>query len=468
VQLHTFHQAGDDDWVSFAGTAGTSYLIDVQIPIASPANVVLELYDACAGLPQQSQDYAFTAGVRLEFQAASSGIIYLRLGNHDPDTAGPDVSYQLSVRALSDQATPGALVLVAGRLSLNDDLQPNIHNVTNAVYRLFQTQDYGQDRIYYLATDLNMDADGDGWADVDVLAEKDHLEDAITEWALDKVGQDRAFTLYMMDHGGYDRFYLNGPTQTVSPDDIDAWLDVLEAAAPEAKVNVIIEACHAGSFIDLVKSVSSPGRVVIASTGSYALAYVSQNGAAFSDTFLGSLGGGMSLYNSFEEAQWSAQLSHPSQVAWLDDDGDGVPNEEEDGQEAQRRGFAYAGTLAGEQWPPYVAWAQVRDLAGEEGVIEAEVRDDEGVFSVWAVVYKPSYEPPDPGETEEMVQEDLPTVTLLDNDGDDVYTGAYEGFDELGSYRIVVHAADGDQLEARPKEIEVRTGWPVYLPVVMK
>jgi hypothetical protein len=87
---------------------------------------------------------------------------------------------------------------------------------------------------------------------------------------------------------------------------------------------------------------------------------------------------------------------------------------------------------------------------------------------VWAVVYKPSYEPPDPGEVEEMPQEDLPTVALLDLDRDGVYSGVYEGFDELGEYRVVVYAVDGEGLEGRPKQVEVTTGWQVYLPVVMR
>jgi hypothetical protein len=357
---------------------------------------------------------------------------------------------------------------VAGRLRLNDPLQSNIHHVTNAVYRLFQAHGYDRDRIYYLATDLNLDADHDGWSDVDALSDKGNLEQAITHWAMDKVGPDRAFTLYLMDHGGYDCFYLNGSSQTVSPDEIDGWLDELETAKPEARVNVIVEACHSGSFIDLMKSVSQPGRVVIASTGAHAVAYASQDGAFFSDAFVEALGRDISLYSSFQEGRWAAQEAHPSQIPWLDDDGDGSPNEGEDGQEAQRRGFAYRGTfVGGEQWPPYVVWAQVRDVVGDEGVIEAQVEDDQGVLSVWAVVYKPSYEPPDPGVVEEMPQEDLPTVTLLDLDRDGVYSGVYEGFDEVGEYRVVVYAVDGEGLEGRPKEVEVTTGWPIYLPLIL-
>jgi hypothetical protein len=252
----------------------------------------------------------------------------------------------------------------------------------------------------------------------------------------------------------------------VSPDEIDGWLDILETAAPGVKVNVIVEACYSGSFIDLNDSLSGSGRVVIASTGASAPAWSSDKGAVFSDAFLEALGRGMSLHDSFEEGKGAAHAR--GQIPWLDDDGDGSPNETEDGQEAAVRGFAYAGTLAGEKWPPYVVRAEVGPVEGSTAVITAEVKDDENVLSVWAVVYKPSYTPPEPGP--EMVQETLPTVTLLDQDKDEVYTGLYEGFDEIGEYRVVVYAVDNEELEGRPKEVKVSTGqgYEVYLPLVLR
>jgi hypothetical protein len=53
-------------------------------------------------------------------------------------------------------------------------------------------------------------------------------------------------------------------------------------------------------------------------------------------------------------------------------------------------------------------------------------------------------------------------------DGDGVYRATYEGFDEIGAYRIVVHAVDNEGLAARPKAVAVRTGWPVYLPLIFR
>jgi hypothetical protein len=72
------------------------------------------------------------------------------------------VAYRLSVRALASTATPGAVVLVAGKLRDGDPLHRNIHDVTNAAYRLFLAHGYDGDRIQYLATDATLDANGRG------------------------------------------------------------------------------------------------------------------------------------------------------------------------------------------------------------------------------------------------------------------------------------------------------------------
>ena len=458
IQEHTFHAPGDEDWVSFEGSVGIEYLIEAFIPAGSPVDVSLELYDRCGGSLEESQDHAFTPATRLQFRAPADGTYYLRLVDHYPDAGGANLAYQVSVRAFGNSPTPGALVLVAGRSRLNGPLQRNIHNVANAVYRLFQDHGYGEDRIFYLATDPSLTG-------YDAPATVANLETALTTWAQDKVGPDRPLTLYMIDHGGYDKLHLDKPAdQRVTPGQIDGWLSQLEAAVPGVKVNVFIEACQSGSFIDLQESLSGPGRVVIASTGARNMAWGSDWGAAFSDHFIAALGQSASLYAAFQTANWAVQASHPGQTPWLDDDGDGVANEAAEGQEASRRGFGFAGTLAGEEWPPYIVQASRSvEVEGGQGVIRAEVRDDKEVKLVWAVIYPRSYQPPEPGE--EMAEEDLPTIVLQDQ-GDGWYAATYTGFDEEVIYRVVVFAEDHDWLEARPLAIQI--GWKIYLPLVMR
>jgi hypothetical protein len=206
--------------------------------------------------------------------------------------------------------------------------------------------------------------------------------------------------------------------------------------------------------------------VVIASTGAYALAYASQNGAIFSDAFVAALGRGMSLYSGFSEAKWAVQQAHADQTPWLDDNGDGTPNGLEDGQLATQRGFAYAGTLPGTEWPPHIAWAS---FAQSIGFIQAEVQVQAGriISEVWALLYAPSYEPPE--SSEDLEAEDVPKVALTDPDENGLYTATTAEFVEQGAYRVVVYAVDTIGLNARPKEAAGGGGGNmIYLPVVLR
>lgn len=472
AQIHTFHTVDDVDWVSFPATDGTTYVIEAVTPDDSEADVILELYNACGGDLQGEQDNVFSPNVRLSFTASQDGPLYLHLADHR-DTAGNQAAtYHLSVHTLPPTPPTSALVLVGGKNKNNDALQSNIYHVTNAVYRAFRDNGYTAEDIYYLAPDTELDGDGDGAPDVDAESTKNNLQSAITTWAAGKVHDaDDTLTIYMMDHGNYDAFYLNYldyQAKTVSAYELDGWLDTLEAAAPGVQINVVIESCHSGSFIDPAQSVSQPGRVVIASTGAHQLAYASQQGATFSDAFVTAMRQGMNLNGSFEEAQWAVGQAHPLQAPWLDDNGDGVANGDEDGNVAAQRGFAVSFDNVG--WPPYIAQVAVDQKAGE---IEAEVQIEgsQVISQVWALLYPPSYEPPESGE--DLGQEDVPRVALTDPEGDGLYTATTTAFTEAGTYRVVVYALDTTGLSARPKQAfgvggGLDLGHKVYLPLVMR
>ena len=468
IQEHTFHDQADDDWVSFQATVGITYIVQARAPAASKADVAMEIFGDCGDVVQPGEDPPFAADVRLTIKAPEGGTYHLHMFNHDPMVYGAEVNYRLSVRALDETPDPGALVLVAGRYysDYSRDYQENIRNVTNHVYSVFRARDYPKDRIYYLATDTNI-------PDVAGFATKTNLEYAITQWTQDKeLGPDRAFTLYLMDHGGYDIFYLDRPRgEWVTAQELDGWLDTLQdTVAPEVRINIFIEACHSGSFIegpqDPLHTISGPDRLVITTADVDGLAYASQEGALFSDAFLVALRQGMSLAEAFDEGKGAAQLAAPAQEPWLDGDGDGIPNEATDIQEAAQRSFAFAGSFDVETWPPYIAASEIREFSDNQGEIWAEVRvpADKQVSGVWVEIYPPSYESPTPGET--FVGGPVPE-NLHHRDGD-WYAVSYSNFDEIGEYRVVIYAKDNEGLQARPKELRVRTGWSVYLPLVVR
>ncbi|MDQ3248218.1 MAG: hypothetical protein M3Q45_03305, partial [Chloroflexota bacterium] len=404
-QAHTFHAPADEDWVRFTAAAGVTYRIEVQVPADSPADVTLEVYAQCEAAAFDDWKESFSPGARLDVQAPTSGQIYVRLTNQDAAVAGDTVRYQLSVRALSNDTSNRALIIVAGRLRGNDSLQKNIHNVTNAVYTLFQRNGYTDDNIQYLATDATLPG-------YDATATQETLRIAITQWAKGKVG-----------NGGVETFYIDElSNQRLSPSDLDGWLSELEAAVPNLKINVLIEACQSGSFVTPPQSISKPNRVVIASTNDVNDAKASKDGAYFSDHLLTWLHQGYNLLVAFDQAKEVANTVFVLQQAMLDANGNGIPNELGDGAIAAGRSFAYAGTFSSDDWPPHIFSVQPPvTINSFGGVIEADVRDNQSVRQVWAVVYPPDYTPPARGQ--QLQAETLPTFLLTPVDNGTRYAG---------------------------------------------
>jgi len=461
VQRRTFHQQADSDWVQVDTTAGEQYIIEVNIPENSPADVAMEMYDSCSGATVQAQDFSFSPAIRLDHTAPATGPIYLKFTNNDPSVAGSQVAYDLTVRSLLSQSAPGLLIIVAGQIKNNDPVQSNIYHVTDAVRQLFIDKGATDEQIYYIAPDLSR-------AGVDASATATNLEAAITQWADQQAATAQSLTIYLMDHGGHDIFYLDKlRSEWITPAQLDGWLDELETLRPTLNINVIYEACESGSFVSGDESISKPGRVVISSTDDENLAWASDDGAIFSDHLLDSLARGESLYISFENARIAAQIAHPNQQPWIDGDGDGNGTDDASQTVAAQRGFAFAGTFPDEVWPPFIAEVQ-QVMPDEEGraVLRAQVRDDVDVDRVWAVIYPPTYKAPT--ESEELVQEALPTTVLLDQ-GNDWYGARFDGFRENGLYRVVFYADDNQDANARPVSVRVVVGANrVYLPLVSK
>jgi len=467
AQQHTFHQHADKDWASFTVVSGTTYVVQAT-STSSGADLELELYDACGGNLEGADDNDLGEDARVVFAAPSSGTYYVKALNHDPAVYGPGVTYELSVRA----QTPGGVALIVAGHNDGYGLQDNILYATNRAYRTFLSGGIPESNVRYLSAvddDDRTDADGDGASDVYASSASANVETAITTWAAGLADSQTPFYLYLMDHGGVDTFLAHGSGDTITPDELDGWLNGLEGTTG-TPVSVIYEACHSGSFIDGVEEISEPGRVVIASTGRTNSAYAAPGrGARFSDAFFTALGQSQDLYTAFEWGGAAVEATGLWQTPWLDDDGDGVANTSSDGEVARGRGLA-SFALAGGR-PPAVdgVWLPAGIQEGQ-GIIRAQVRDDGNMrqVGVWVVVYPPSFEEPEPSADGTMPELGLPEVALSDSDEDGEYVGVYEGFVEEGVYRLVVYAEDGEGNLAQPEVLEVRTWWPVYLPLLIR
>ena len=272
----------------------------------------------------------------------------------------------------------------------------------------------------------------------------------------------------MFDHGAIESFCAQGCTQggRIGSDVLHGWLNELELSSGCDRVNVIIEACHSGSFIDRLEgvahSLSKDGRVVIASTGRTNNAYASAQGAYFSDAFFSAAAEGRDLLACFNQARAAVESTWQGQTPWMDDNGDGLYTPNVDGGYADDRYVAsYFGTML-----PTVTSGSV-ELSDGAGTISASVaRGDEPVTIVWAAVYAPSFQAP----AETTLDLGVPLIELLpDPEQPGRYSAFYNNFGQEGSYRVVVYVQDRAGNQGRPRVL--RTGVPqesVFLPLMVR
>jgi hypothetical protein len=475
AQQHDLHQENDEDWAWFEGTAGSTYIVQT-VSTGSRADTQIELYDQCGQPPAQFGDNAFGPDVTLTFQATVPGTYYVKVSQSDGSIYGTDTEYGLSVRT----PTPigmGAAIIVAGRDRLDDYRQPIINATANLAYQTFVGGGFSADDIMYL------NADG-GQPGVDDVPSKANIRDAIQTWARTRVGLGLPLWLYLVDHGDVDRFH-NDVGEVVTAAELNLWLSNIEATSGVDQVNVIVDACNSGSFIDTYQSgaygldeISGHGRIVVGSTSSrwwaYAPPIVSGQPTPlmyFSDGFWHALDQGHDIWSAFlagratveAAGQLCGDYDYVCQRPWLDDTGDAW-FDTSDGQVAQGRGLAAS---FGSAIAPYIDWVEASDVAGGYATISAQVRDDGSVTRVWARVFAPSFQPPQTTDGSVPIV-DVPEVEL-GSVGDDVYRLEYGRFTEAGMYQVVVYALDDEDNAATPKWVKVGgEALNIYLPLVLR
>jgi hypothetical protein len=364
----------------------------------------------------------------------------------------------------------GAVIIVAGH---NEDysLQTNIDNSANRAYRIFRGAGFTENQIRYLASS-SQDPDGDGVSEVAGASTTANIQSAIQTWAASRVNAESPLYLYMMDHGLIENFCTDGcaGTGATGSKALGDMLTALEGSpgVSGVQVNVVIEACHSGSFIDWASpgqseydSLSKAGRVIITSTDRVHNAYASATGAYFSDNFFTCIATSKDLRTCFNQARAAVTVSPNGQSPWMDDNGDSQYTGT-DGTVAQTRYVAkFFGASA-----PSITSAHV-NIVGTSGTLTADVQEGNAkIDMVWAEVFAPSFQEPS-GTTLNL---GAPVVKL---NPDPVIAGRYtasypNGFPEAGQYQVVFYARDKAEDYAVPKSWPGGAGEKVYLPVVLR
>lgn len=384
------------------------------------------------------------------------------------DAAGNKTTKSITVKRLG--TSPGAVIVIAGH-NESFGLQANIYFSANRAVRIFKQAGYPDESIFYLAP-VNQDADGDGINDVDLPVNPANIQNVITNLVKSKVGADKPLFTYWIDHGFTEKFCAAGCTSgSVTPKQVDQWLDTLESQTGVDEVNIVIEACQSGSFIDptgdAASTLSKPKRVVITSTGRTNNAYASAQGAYFSDAFFSCLVDSNNLKVCFDESNAAVLAAGVAQTPWLDDNGDSLFNFvndslPKDGAVAQAR---IVTQNFSSNRPVILSTALERQ--GANGVLRAKIIEGaEELDVVYATVIPPNFEEP----TDVTLNLGVPTVRLeLKPGSSDEYEFAYAGgFPVEGEYNIQFYAQDVKGIGATPRPANFSTEFKVLLPTVRR
>ncbi|MEM7129847.1 MAG: trypsin-like serine protease [Chloroflexota bacterium] len=110
IQTHTFHQAGDEDWVQFSATASQVYSITTS-NLQGDADTVLILYGPNGETELERNDDVASGNLssQIVWNASASGTYYIQIKDYNPSRGSENVAYDLAIQTEDgpDGATEG-------------------------------------------------------------------------------------------------------------------------------------------------------------------------------------------------------------------------------------------------------------------------------------------------------------------------------------------------------------------------
>jgi hypothetical protein len=291
------------------------------------------------------------------------------------------------------------------------------------------------------AADVKMLADASLGVETSTETTASALQDAIENWA-NADGQLGALTLYLVGQGSQEGLVCaNG--DTVTPADLQAWLDTLQDASG-AVVQVIVDADYSGRFVQGSGN-SSHRRILLSSTGSSQRnTFANGRWSNVTRWIWNSIARGRDLRESYGEAIDLARMIGGEVPALFDDNGDGTFTKLRDGLKAINSFVGSAYVTADD--PPFIgkASAAMHVAAGQSArfwVSNIVMPDGDSPAEVWGEVIGPD------GTTRG-------SVALWRNLAKNRHEGSFGGFSEAGRYLVFVQAGTpGDPANTTPPAI---------------
>ncbi|MEM9533307.1 MAG: C13 family peptidase [Pseudomonadota bacterium] len=267
------------------------------------------------------------------------------------------------------------------------------------------------------------------------------LQDAITEWGTDGVGD---LTVYLVGEQNAGEFVLNA-TETVSAATLNGWLDQVDAAN-SGQLTVVYDGDSAGLFLPTLASNPVNPRIILTSAGDGDQALFRRRGRiAYSRFFWTRVLNGATVRSAHRLARAALRFASRGITPQIEDQGNGVPNEFLDGQRARFYRVGSGVLLAGDE--PVIGGVTVAANLSldREPILAAGVTTTSAISEVFAAVTQPSGQ---------VVVEPLAAA------GADYQTGSVGLCAGAGDYEVSVFAADRDGNLSQPAESVVNRAAP--------
>jgi len=273
-------------------------------------------------------------------------------------------------------------IIVAGGPS-SDALWSSVQTNAGLVYETLIFQGYSDDDIYFFSpVTFSVGVDG--------LATLSNLNFAIVTWAATNT---RDVVLYLVGRGGAQTFQLNA-TESLTPADLDTWLDSLQNSLP-GNVTIVYDAAHSGSFLNFLAPPLTKERIVISSAdNNQSASFISDGDISFSTFFWQQVFNGANVRDAFVHGVNAIDYAAGGQTPLLDDSGNGIGNELGiDGRKARDHTIGVGIMLAGDA-PMIGSVSPAQTIGGPVSALlwADDVTTTAAIERVWAVITPPGYD----------------------------------------------------------------------------
>jgi parallel beta-helix repeat protein len=327
-------------------------------------------------------------------------------------------------------ASPHALIIAGGGYQDNP-LMETTQYLADRFYKLLIKRRLHEESIMYMSSVVQ---EKDGRVDKISFTQQtiiDHINGLNTDG---EVNEKRPLLIYMVDHGGINKFKLNAEN-ILTAESLNECLNNLQEAT-ECKVQIVIDACYAGSFNTTLSKSYTQNRMIITSTGGNGPSYYDQDGRESFSTYLFNwLSQGFSLGESFTHAETKLR-----EKSYLYYDQQPMISNLQLANETYLGGTFIQGDLV-----PIITNDHTPNQILTESSLEiyANIIDTEdSQCNVWASILPPNRPAPTYNENSSP-QWQLETIQLLPKpEQPDIYAARYNCFYQKGTYVVTVYASD--------------------------